>query len=91
MLAGDGPLNCTNVPTWLQFRDHGFLAIASKTIPTTDYEHVLFVLPKGGVEVSPGQLYSLQLSGGPTFGWNHVVGGYEKGNRSTPGQLIGTR
>jgi hypothetical protein len=45
------------------------VAIVSKMVQTTDAEHALFVFPEGGVEVSPGQLYSLQLSGGPTLGW----------------------
>ena len=52
------------------------VAIVSKMVQTTDAEHALFVFPEGGVEVSPGQLYSLQLSGGSTFGWKYVVGGY---------------
>jgi len=59
---------------------HGrFIARVPRTVPANDCAHVLFVLPKGGVEVSPGQTYSLRLSGGTTFGWKYVVGGYEKG------------
>jgi hypothetical protein len=51
------------------------VAIVSKMVQTTDAEHAIFVFPEGGVEVSPGQLYSLQVSGGSTFGWKYVVGG----------------
>ena len=64
------------------------VAIVSKMVQTTDAEHALFVFPEGGVEVSPGQLYSLQLSGGPTFGWKYVVGGYRKGSASFNGQPL---
>jgi len=39
-------------------------------------------------KVSPGQLYSLQLSGGATFGWKYVVGGYRKGPASFNGQPL---
>lgn len=53
-----------------------------------DAERALFVFPEGGVEVSPGQLYSLQLSGGPTFGveiccWR-VQKGFRLVQRPTP-------
>lgn len=64
------------------------VAVATQTVPTTDYEHVLFVFPDGGVEVSPGQLYSLRLSGSTTFGWKYVVGGYEKGSASFNGKPL---
>ena len=33
------------------------VAIVSKTVPTADCAHVLFVFPNGGVEVLPGQPY----------------------------------
>ncbi|PYX51412.1 MAG: hypothetical protein DMG79_03125 [Acidobacteria bacterium] len=39
----------------------------------------MFVFPKEGIEVTPGQTYRLKLSGGITFGWKYVVGGYQKG------------
>ena len=64
------------------------IAITSKTVQTADAERVLFVFPKGGVQVSPCQLYSLQLSGGPTLGWKYVVGGYEKGSASFNGRPL---
>jgi hypothetical protein len=64
------------------------VAIVSKMVQTTDADHALFVFPEGGIEVSPGQLYSLQLSGGPTFGWKYVVGGYRKGSASFNGQAL---
>lgn len=64
------------------------VAVVSKTVPTADCEHVLFVFPNGGAEVSPGQLYSLRLSGGTTFGWKYVVGGYEKGSASFNGKPL---
>jgi len=38
----------------------------------------MFLIPDG-VDVSPGQTYSIRLTGGPTFGWKYVVGGYPKG------------
>jgi hypothetical protein len=64
------------------------VAIVSKMVQTTDAEHAIFVFPEGGVEVSPGQLYSLQLSGGSTFGWKYVVGGYRKGSASFNGRAL---
>ena len=56
------------------------VALVSKTVSVSDCGHVLFVLPRGGLPVSAGQVYSIQLSGGDgLFGWKYVVGGYDKG------------
>ena len=57
----------------------GTLAVLKKTVPAADCEHVMFVIPQGGMEVAPGQTYRLKLSGGTTFGWKYIVGGYDKG------------
>ncbi|MGC1484477.1 MAG: hypothetical protein WA789_11850 [Candidatus Acidiferrum sp.] len=58
------------------------IAEVSKTVSTVKSDHVLFVFPSGGADVAPGQLYSLRLSGGATFGWKYVVDGYEHGSAS---------
>jgi hypothetical protein len=55
------------------------LAAVTKSVPTADCDWVMFVMPKGGLHVTPGQTYRMKLSGGMTFGWKYVVGGYEKG------------
>ena len=64
------------------------LAAVSQTVPVDDCEHVLFVLPGGGARVSPGQVYSIGLSGGKVFGWKYVVGGYAKGAASFNGRPL---
>ncbi len=64
------------------------VAVVSKTVPTSDCDRVHFVFPDDGVDVSPGQLYSLRLSGGPTFGWKYVVGGYENGSALFDGKPL---
>jgi hypothetical protein len=56
------------------------LALVSKSVPVADCRRVLFILPRGGLPVSPGETYSIQLSGGDgLFGWKYVVGGYGQG------------
>jgi hypothetical protein len=55
------------------------LAVVSKTVPVDDCGHVLFVFPNGGLRVLPGEVYSIQLSGGSVFGWKYVEGGYANG------------
>jgi hypothetical protein len=55
------------------------VAVVTESVQTVDCDQVMFVIPSGGVEVTPGQAYRLKLSGGTTFGWKYVVGGYEKG------------
>jgi hypothetical protein len=54
------------------------LALLSKTVPVADCD-LLFVFPNGGLEVSPGHVYSIGLSGGSLFGWKYALGGYRKG------------
>jgi hypothetical protein len=55
------------------------IAAVTKKVPKADSDQVLFVIPKEGIEVTPGETYRLKLSGGTTFGWKYVVGGYPKG------------
>jgi hypothetical protein len=55
------------------------LAAVTQSVSAANCDQVMFVIPNGGLEVTPGQTYRLKLSGGDTFGWKHVVGGYEKG------------
>lgn len=56
------------------------LAVVSKTVSLDDCSRVLFVLPRGGLPVSPGDVYSIGLSSvGSAFGWKYVGGGYPGG------------
>jgi hypothetical protein len=55
------------------------LTSATELVQSSNCEHALFVLPEGGVEVSPGNSYRIRLRGGTTFGWKYVLGGYPKG------------
>ena len=64
------------------------IGIVSKTVLTSACDHVLFVFPDGGADVVPGQLYTVRLSGGPTFGWKYVVNGYEYGSASFNGRPL---
>jgi hypothetical protein len=64
------------------------VAIVTRRVPASAPDHVVFVLPKGGAEVVPGTIYNIQLSGGPTFGWKYVEGGYELGSASFNGKPL---
>jgi hypothetical protein len=55
------------------------LVEVSRIVSAADCGHVVFVLPDGGLEVSPGKTYRIRLTGGSLFGWKYVEGGYEKG------------
>ncbi|HKV26048.1 MAG TPA: hypothetical protein VJN93_15750 [Candidatus Acidoferrum sp.] len=60
----------------------------TKTVQATGVDRVLFLFPDGGVNVSPGQLYELRLTGGTTFGWKYVMDGYEHGSASFNGRPL---
>jgi hypothetical protein len=67
-------------------RDDKGLAAVRKTVPTAECRHVLFLLPKGGLRLTPGKVYSITLSSvGSVFGWKYVVGGYANGAASFHG------
>jgi len=87
VLGNPGPPDDRLTVTILDSSDH-VIGIVSKTVSAADYSHVLFVFPSGGVQVSPGQLYSLRLSGGITFGWKYVLAGYEHGSASFNGHPL---
>jgi hypothetical protein len=56
------------------------LADVSKTVTVADCNHVLFLLPKGGARVLPGQVYRIALNGDRgVFGWKYVKDGYANG------------
>lgn len=64
------------------------VAAVVQTVRASDSGRVLFVIPNGGVVVSPGQTYRLRLSGGSAFGWKYVVGGYEHGEATFNGRPL---
>jgi hypothetical protein len=79
-LAAAKPGQSTGEVDMTLMTKHQVLAQVWKAVPVAECGHVLFALPNGGVPVSPGQLYSIELTGiGAVFGWKYVVGGYAKG------------
>jgi hypothetical protein len=64
------------------------VAVVTENVQTADCDHVMFAIPKGGVEVIPGRAYRLKLSGGTTFGWKYVQGGYEEGTATFNGKPL---
>jgi hypothetical protein len=78
VVANPGPPD-DEVTMTVENAEEDTLALISKTVPVGDCGDVLFVLPNGGLEVSPGQVYSIGLRSGSLFGWKYVVGGYKKG------------
>jgi len=64
------------------------LAAVTNRVSTVNCDRVMFVVPKGGLEVTPGQTYRLKLGGGTTFGWKYVVNGYEKGAATFNGKPL---
>jgi len=64
------------------------VVVVTENVQTADCDHVMFVIPKGGVEITPGQAYRLKQSGGTTFGWKYVAGGYQKGAATFNGKPL---
>ena len=64
------------------------LAAVTEKIQTANSERVIFLMPTDGVDLSPGQIYRLRLTGGATFGWKYIVGGYENGEATFNGKPL---
>jgi hypothetical protein len=80
VVANPGPASA-EVSVMILNREGASLALVSKTVPVAQCDHVLFLFPRGGLPVSPGQVYSIALSGGDNlFGWKYVVGGSSHGS-----------
>jgi hypothetical protein len=87
VVANPGPSE-GDVVMSLQDAEGDVVAVISKTVPVADCSHALFVFPDGGLQVSPGQVYSIRLSGSSVFGWKYVVGGYQNGAASFNGKPL---
>jgi hypothetical protein len=80
VVANPGP-DSADVSLMVSNEDGAGVAQVTKTVLVSDCGHVLFLLPRGGLPVSAGQVYSITLSGGDgLFGWKYVVGGYANGS-----------
>jgi hypothetical protein len=64
------------------------LAVVTEPVQAANSERVMFLMPTNGVELSPGQTYRLRLTGGATFGWKYVIGGYENGEATFNGKPL---
>jgi hypothetical protein len=87
VVGNPGPREDELTLTLLDAQDHT-LAVVAQNVATENPDHVLFNLPAGGVPVSPGELYRIRLSGGPTFGWKYIVGGYAHGAATFNGKPL---
>ena len=88
VVGNPGPASSTVTMTLLNAKGE-VLSVVSKTVPVDDCGHVLFVFPKGGWRVSPGEVYSIEVHGDEgVFGWKYVVGGYSRGAASFNGKPL---
>jgi hypothetical protein len=64
------------------------LVSITQIVAAADCEHVRFSLPEDGIDVTPGEVYRIRLSGGIVFGWKYIVGGYPKGSATFNGKPL---
>ena len=82
VLGNPGPASAEIDMMLLDGENRG-LAFLTKSVPLPDCSHVQFRIPRGGVRVTPGQVYTIQLSSSDTvLGWKYVLGGYANGAAS---------
>lgn len=49
---------------------------------------VRFPMPRGALNLAPGETYRIRLRGDETFGWKYVVGGYPNGGATFNGHPL---
>jgi hypothetical protein len=64
------------------------LAVISKTVSSENCAHVRFYFPGGGLPVSLGQVYTIQLKGDSLFGWKYIARGYPNGAALMNGKAL---
>ena len=78
IVGNPGPPEDELTLTILDAKGHT-LAVVTEPVEPSGCDHTMFIIPKNGIDVTPGETYWLRLKGGTLFGWKYVVGGYEKG------------
>lgn len=73
--------------TILDAHGQGVVAVTQK-VQGENCDHEMFVMPSGGIEIMPGGVYWIRLTGGSTFGWKYVVDGYENGQATINGKPL---
>src|SRR5579872_2258114 len=73
--------------TVLDTKNQEVVTVTEK-VQTANSDTVMFLMPTNGVALSPGQTYRLRLTGGTTFGWKYVVGGYKNGEATFNGKPL---
>jgi len=68
--------------------DQKELTVVTEKVRASDCDHVIFAMPRGGVELAPRQVYWIRLTGGATFGWKYVIGGYDNGEATFNGKPL---
>lgn len=87
VVGNPGPGDEELTLTVLDAQDHK-LAVVAQNVSTQNPDSIMFSMPSDGIPVSPGELYQIRLSGGPTFGWKYIVGGYSRGEATFNGHPL---
>jgi hypothetical protein len=87
IVGNPGPAEDELTLTVLDSKGHT-LAVVTQPVETSGCDHTMFIIPKDGIQVMPGEIYWLRLRGGTLFGWKYVVGGYEKGAATFNGKPL---
>ena len=87
VVGNPGPPDDELTLTVLDAQDHT-VAVVAQRVSTDNPDNIMFNMPADGVALDPGQLYRLRLSGGPTFGWKYIVGGYPHGEATFNGKPL---
>ncbi|MGZ4789788.1 MAG: hypothetical protein ACXVZX_14815 [Terriglobales bacterium] len=87
VVGNPGPPEDELALTVLDAKGHT-LAVVTEPVQTSGCEHTMFIFPKDGIQVTPGETYWVRLKGGTLFGWKYVAGGYEKGAATFNGKPL---
>lgn len=85
--ANPGPKEDTVSVTLLSSQGQP-MAVAEKVLSSSEVGWVPFVFANGGLDVTPGEVYGIEVQGTTRFGWKYVAKGYGKGEALFNGEPI---
>lgn len=87
-LVEANPGSAEDVVTLTLLSSAGPIIVAEKVLPADRTGWVPFVFTHGGLDVTPGEVYGIEVNGTTRFGWKYVAKGYGRGEALFNGEPL---
>jgi hypothetical protein len=87
-LVEANPGSAEDVVTLILLSSTGPVVVAEKILPADHTGWVPFVFSNGGLDVTPGEVYGIEVNGTTRFGWKYAAKGYGRGEALFNGEPL---